>query len=380
MNYRSLFLLDPTIHFFNHGSFGACPRPVFETYQAIQRELETQPVKFIGREFTTRLRSARQSLAEYLHCAVDDLVFFPNPTTAINMVARSLKLQPGDEILATDHEYGAMDRTWRFIATKVHARYINQPIAVPFGTEEEVIEQFWRGITPNTRVIFLSHITSQTALLFPIAGICERARAAGIVTIIDGAHAPGQIPLHLTQLGADIYVGACHKWLCAPKGSAFLYAAPHIQEQLEPLVVSWGYEAEAPGPSRFIDYHEYQGTDDPSAYLSVPAAVDFSQAHRWLARQQECRAEAASLWETFRTRYPIKPLAKHSSQFAQMFAVEIPSTDPQSFQTTLYERFQVEAPAYYWQDRAHLRISIQAYNDENDIAALFNALDTLWKS
>ena len=188
------FLLEPQIIFLNHGSFGACPRPVFEVYQNWQLELERQPVAFLGRWAIGLLAEARAKLGAYLGCAAENLVYFPNPTSALNMVARSLALQPGDEILATDHEYGAMDRTWRFTCKKNGARYIRQPLPLPVGTQDEFVERFWQGVTPQTKVIFISHITSPTALIFPVAAICRRAREAGILTIVDGAHAPGQIP------------------------------------------------------------------------------------------------------------------------------------------------------------------------------------------
>ncbi len=279
---KTHFLLDPEVIFLNHGSFGACPKPVFDTYQAWQRQLEHQPVKFLGREVQENLANARQGLAAYLHVDAQDLVFFPNPTTAVNMVVRSLDLHSGDDILSTNHTYGALDRTWRFICRKTGARYVQQSIPLPLTTTEAFVERFWAGVTERTRVIFLDHLTSPTALIFPVEEICRRARQAGIRTIIDGAHAPGHIPLDLAALGADIYVGACHKWLCAPKGAAFLYVCRDIQHLLEPLVVSWGYEDPAYDTGYpFINQHEWQGTRDISAFLSVPAAIRFQAEHDW---------------------------------------------------------------------------------------------------
>ena len=207
------FLLDPDVIFLNHGSFGASPKPVFKAYQDWQLELERQPVEFLGRRANALLEDARIILADYLHCQADEVVYATNPTTAINLIVRSLPLQPGDEILTTDHEYGAMDRTWRFVCKSTGAVYRQQPIPLPVTTPEDFIETFWAGVTPKTKIIFLSQITSPTALIFPVEQICQRARQAGILTIVDGAHAPGQIPLDLTALGADFYTGACHKWL-----------------------------------------------------------------------------------------------------------------------------------------------------------------------
>jgi isopenicillin-N epimerase len=208
---RELFLIKPDIVFLNHGSFGACPRPVFEEYQRRQLELEQQPVEFLGRRFNALMRAAREPLAAYLHTAADTLVYVPNSTTAINVVARSLRLGPGDEILSTDHEYGAMDRTWRFLCEKSGAAYRTSAIPVPLAGADDFVETLWAGVTPRTRVIFLSQITSPTALIFPVEVVCRRAREAGILTIIDGAHAVGQIPLALDELGADFYTSNCHK-------------------------------------------------------------------------------------------------------------------------------------------------------------------------
>ncbi|MBN1661062.1 MAG: aminotransferase class V-fold PLP-dependent enzyme, partial [Anaerolineae bacterium] len=241
---RDLFLLQPDVVFLNHGSFGACPRSVFEVYQRWQLELERQPVEFLGRRAPELMRAARQALGSYLGAEADDLVYVPNATTGLNAVARALPLLPGDEVLATDHEYGALDRTWRFVCARRGARYVNQPVPLPVESAEQVVEAIWGGVTERTRVLFLSHITSPTALILPVEALVRRARSAGILTVIDGAHVPGQTPLDLEALGADFYSGNCHKWLCSPKGAGFLYARREVQNLLEPLVVSWGWQPE----------------------------------------------------------------------------------------------------------------------------------------
>ncbi|HET8707129.1 MAG TPA: aminotransferase class V-fold PLP-dependent enzyme, partial [Pseudomonadales bacterium] len=258
--------MDPHVIYLNHGSFGATPRPVFEEYQKWQRELEYQPTLFLGRRAGDLLEQSREILAAFLGTASQNLAYVTNATTGLNIVARSLALGPGDEVLATDHEYGALDRTWKFLAQKQGFKYINHPIPLPVSTPDAFIETFWAGVTPQTRVIFLSHITSPTALIFPIQEICRRAHNEGIITVIDGAHAPGQIPLSLDQTGADFYSGNLHKWLCAPKGAAFLYARPDAISRIEPLIVSWGYQSDHPSPSALVDYVEWQGTRDISAF------------------------------------------------------------------------------------------------------------------
>lgn len=359
----------------NHGSFGACPIPVLEECQRWQRELERHPVKYLGREFNALLGESRRVLAEYLNCPPEDVVYFTNPTTAINMVARSLNLQSGDEILATNHEYGATNRTWRFVAEKMGARYINQPIQVPFGDKAEVVEQFWRGATKRTKAIFCSHITSQTALHFPIRELCREAKKRGIISIIDGAHAPGHIPVDLVDLGADIYTGACHKWLCAPKGAAFLYVAKHLQAAMNPLVVSWGYEAEIPGESQYLDYHEWQGTRDISAFLTVPVAINLVTRPAWQQSQVECRRMASRWWRTLQSVHGLLPLSSTDSWFGQMFALQIPGTDVEPLKSRLYNDFKVEVPIYTWEGQTYLRVSVQVYNQPADFDALSSGLE-----
>jgi isopenicillin-N epimerase len=373
---RDLFLLDSEIIFLNHGSFGACPIPVFETYQNWQRQLERQPVEFLGRRIQELMAAARRRLGEFLGANADDLVYFTNPTSAINMVARNLPLKAGDEILTSDHEYGAMDRTWNFICRQRGASYVRQPICLPVVSADQFIENFWSGVNPRTRVIFLSHITSPTSLIFPLAEICRRARQAGILTVIDGAHAPGQIDLNLTELDADLYAGACHKWMMAPKGAAFLYARRSIQHLLDPLVVSWGYESEQPGPSRFIDYHEWQGTRDPSAFLSVPAAIDFQADYDWVEVRKHCHEMAAITRSQIDELTGLAPICPDSPEwFAQMFMARLPQgVDLEALQKRLYENHHIEAPAFSWNEQNFIRVSFQGYNSLMDGQKLVNAL------
>lgn len=375
------FLLDDSVIYLNHGSFGACPKPVFETYQDWQRQLELQPVEFLGRRAKDLLAQARSVLAEYLHTRPEDLVYTPNPTTAINMVVRSLDLAPGDEILTSDHEYGAMDRTWRFICQKTGAQYIQRSIPLPIGTHAEFADYFMDGVTPRTRVIFLSHITSPTALIFPVTEICRRARELGITTIIDGAHAPGQLSLDLSEINPDIYTGACHKWLCAPKGSAFLFAHPDIQEGLEPLIFSWGYQSDRPGPSRFIDYHEWQGTRDLAAFLSVPRAIQYQQENNWAEVRQRCHALAIKAHTRINSLTGLEALSPPSSEwFQQMVAVRLPpAVDPEQISTYLYDQHRIEVLAQTWHDQPLLRVSFQAYNQESDLDALLEALESYFQ-
>jgi len=380
---KTLFLLDPAIYFLNHGSFGACPQPVFEVYQHWQRELERQPVEFLGRRITNLMAEARAALAAYLNVAPDEVVYFPNPTTAVNMVARNLALEPGDEILTTDHEYGAMERTWHFICKRSGAVCRRQAIPLPVSTPQAFVEAFWAGVTPRTRVIFISHITSPTALTFPVSDICHRAREQGILTIVDGAHAPGQIPLDLTEIGCDLYAGACHKWLCAPKGAAFLFARRPIQPWLDPLVVSWGYESDSPSASQFVDYHEWQGTRDMAAFLSVPAAIEFQQNHQWPAVRARCQALAIATRRRINALTGLPevcpdPSADGYPWFTQLFTARLPATaDLTGLKQRLYDDYRIEVPLISWNGQKFIRVSFQAYNDSADADALLEALTRL---
>lgn len=371
------FLLDPDVVFLNHGSFGATPRPVFEAYQRWQRELERQPVEFLGRRFRSLMAAAREALAAFLGVAPQDVVYVTNATTGLNIVARSLPLGRGDEVLITDHEYGALTRTWRFLARKRGFRVVEQSIPLPLTTPEAFVDALWQGVTPRTRVLFLSHITSSTALIFPVAEVCRRARQAGILTVVDGAHAPGQIPLHLEALGADFYVGNLHKWLCAPKGAAFLYARREAQALLEPLVVSWGWEPDPAfaSDSPFVDMHEWQGTRDIAAFLAVPEAIRYQQSHDWDTVRAHCHALAVQTQQRLEALLNVESLHNDGDRWiGQMAAVRFPHPDPPGVQTALYDRFRVEVPMLPWKDGFCLRVSAQGYNTAADIERLFTGL------
>jgi len=230
---RELFLLDPDVVYLNHGSFGACPRPVFERYQAWQRELEWEPVDFISNRLNGLLADARAALAAFIGADADDLTFVPNATTGVNMAARALGLRPGDEVLTTDLEYGACDYAWEHVCAQAGARYVRAEIPLPLG---DACEALFARRTDRTRAVFVSHITSDTGLLLPVEEIVTRARSHGLTTIVDGAHTPGHVDLDLAALGADFYAGNCHKWLCAPKGSGFLHVRDEWQERIDGTV------------------------------------------------------------------------------------------------------------------------------------------------
>ena len=372
---KDQFLLDPDIVFLNHGSFGATPKPVFDAYQGWQRELERQPVEFLDRRFAERMATSRAVLADYLGTQRDNLVYVTNATVGLNIIARSLNLSPGDEVLSTNHEYGACDRAWRFLSQKRGFVYISQPISMLLASVEDFLEQLWRGVTARTNVIYLSHITSPTAVIFPIAEVCRRAREQGILTVIDGAHAPGQIHLDLEEIGADFYTGNLHKWLCAPKGAGFLYARPEVQNLLEPLIVSWGWESEKSGSSQFIDHHEWWGTRDIAAFLSVTAAIKFQREHNWGVVRAACHALTVAAETQIRELTGLPSQYSDDTWYTQMVAALLPSeTDILILKKYLYEEHRIEVPLIEWNEYKLIRVSVQGYNTVSDIDMLIMAL------
>jgi isopenicillin-N epimerase len=380
---RDQFLLDPGVVYLNHGSFGACPRPVFESYQAWQLELERQPVAFM-RRVGAEVGQARRALGAYLGADADNLVYVPNATMGLNIVARSLDLQPGDEIVGTDHEYGAIERAWRFVCAKQGARYVRQHVPLPLASVEQVVEAIWAGVTERTRALFFSHITSPTALILPVVELVRRAREVGILTVIDGAHAPGQIDLHLEALGADFYAGNCHKWMMTPKGSGFLYARPEAQALLEPLVVSWGWGNDAPRVTCFVDEQQNQGTRDMAAFLAVPAAIHFMEQHHWPAVRRDCHTllrYARHKIDALGGPAPATP--DDPRWFAQMASLPLPSCDTGALCQRLRDEYGIEVPIVRWagangeEPRCFVRLSVQGYNTQDDIDRLLLALETL---
>ena len=345
---REGFLLDPDVAYFNHGSYGACPVEVFDEYQRFQRALETEPTQFLTRRFHDSMGAARRALASFVGARPEDLVFTANATSALNAVIRSLRIRPNEEILTTKHEYGAILRTLGFIRANV---VLVEP------------EELLANIGIRTRAVVVSHVTSPTALVLPVEEICEAARSAGVLTIVDGAHVPGHLPLAVEAIGADVYAGNCHKWLCAPKGSGFLWALPEHQEWIEPLVVSWGYHEEAD----FGERHGWQGTRDPAAYLAVPKAIEV-HATFGLQRAKELADET----ERSLAPYGLRPL--RGVRAPLMRALTVRTSDPAALWQRLYEHHRVEVPVYEWEGTPLMRVSIGPYNDEADVGRLVDAV------
>ncbi|HEY6016247.1 MAG TPA: aminotransferase class V-fold PLP-dependent enzyme [Gaiellaceae bacterium] len=382
---RDLFLLDPDVCFLNHGSYGATPEPVLAVYQGWQRELERQPVEFLGRRLEGLLAEARAPLAAFVGAGVEDIAFVANATTGVNVVARSLRLEPGDEVLSTDLEYGACDLTWEHWCERAGASYVRQPLdlADPVGS-------LFAAASERTRVVYVSHITSTTALVLPAAEICAEARRRGLLSVVDGAHAPAQVLLDVGEVGADLYTGNCHKWLCAPKGCGFVWARPEHHHWLESPIVSWGWagvgstepsqEPRAglagawrgrPGGGTFVSRVEQQGTRDPAAYLAAPAAVAFVEEHDDPAASRALALEARdALAELLGT----EPVAPDERYVGRMVAIPLPEgVDGDEVKRRLYDEHRVEIPV----TDGILRASFAMYNDRADLERLLAALSSI---
>ncbi|OFZ43066.1 MAG: penicillin epimerase [Bacteroidetes bacterium RIFCSPHIGHO2_02_FULL_44_7] len=375
---KDLFLLSEEYRHLNHGSFGACPKEIFADYQHWQLELERNPVDFFVNQGNVQLQRSKQALGEFIGADADDLVFTTNPSYAMNIIVKSLKLEPGDEILGTNHEYGAMDRTWNYYCKKAGATYIQQKIPIPVQSKEAFIEAFWKGYTPRTKAIFISHITSMSATIFPVEDICKRAKELGLMTIVDGAHVPGHIPLNLKILQADIYTGACHKWMLTPKGCSFLYITKEFQNDFDPLVISWGYEAEVPGKSKFLDYHQLQGTRDYAAFLTIPAALAFREKYNWDQVSSTCKQVILDNYQGLCDIFGTEPVCPVTSEFlGQMCSIPVPVSDPMALKKYLFETHRIEIPVFKFHDVIYVRLSAQAYVSQEDLDALYAVLSNV---
>jgi isopenicillin-N epimerase len=376
---KDLFYLNSEITFLNFGSFGACPKPIIEDQRKWQMEMERDPVQFIAVRSLEYLRNSRKALADYINCNANDLVFTPNPSYAMNIIAKSLALKAGDEILSTDLEYGAMDRTWNYYCKKSGAKFIRNEVSLPVVSKEQFIEEFWKGFSKNTKAIFISHITSSTALKLPVEEICAEAKRRGLLTIVDGAHIPGHIPLDLSKLDADIYTGACHKWMMTPKGSSFLYVKKEFQDQFDPLVISWGYESDAPTDSQFLDYHQMQGTRDFTAFLTIPKAIEFMKENDWPTVAKQSAELAQGNYLRFCELVGAEPICPINNDFlGQMCSIPIKTDKPMQLKALLYEKYKIEIPVMVHGRHIFLRYSIQGFNTQKDLDVLYDAVGEIF--
>ncbi len=371
--FRELFMLDPEVTYLNHGSFGAVPRPVFERQNGLRLELELEPVLFLAPRLPSRLAQVRRSIARYVGATTgDDLGLVPNVTTGLNAVARSLELRRGDEILLTDHEYGAKRILWDEVAARAGAKVVVATLPRPALGEDELFDAVAARFTARTRVLFVSHITSLSALVLPVARLSALARERSVLSIVDGAHAPGQIDLDLPSIGCDIYAGNLHKWVCAPRGSAFVWATPQAQGWIRGPVVSWDWSWS--GQEAFQGRFGWSGTTDPTALLSVPAAFRFQREHAWRQVRRRCNRLASATMAALEAEAAAVPLAAVGVRAPQMASFSIPGADPAGVQRYLWQRHRIEIPGEMLHDLAVLRVSVQAYTRESDCERLVEAL------
>jgi isopenicillin-N epimerase len=388
--FASLWTLDPEVVFLNHGSFGACPRAVLDAQSELRARIEREPVRFFVHELEPLLDAAREELAAFLGAEPSALAFVPNATTGVSTVLGSLRLQPGDELLTTSHRYNACRNALDALAARTGARVVEAEIPLPVRSPRELTEAVLGAVTPRTRLALLDHVSSPTALVLPLEEIVPALHERGVETLVDGAHAPGMLPLRLGRLGATYYTGNCHKWICAPKGAGFLLVQPGRTHSLRPLVISHGANLKRAGRSRFHLEFDWLGTLDPSAYLSVPAALRTMGSllpGGWpelMQRNHALAVEARGLLEAALGAEPVCP----EPMLGSMAAVPLPDgaagpaasalyADP--LHEALFDRYRIEVPVVPWPapPRRLLRVSAQIYNTRADYEALVRALDEL---
>lgn len=383
---RSPWNLRRGVTYLNHGSFGPAPRPVLEARQGWFERLESEPMDFLVRQMEEHLQAARQRLGQFVGTAGDNLCFVDNATFGMNIVASSFPLAPADEVLATNHEYGAVLRIWRRVCQQAGATLRVQTLPESFVSDEEVVEKFLAGVTARTKLVVVSHVTSPTAVILPVQKICARARRLGMSVCIDGPHAPAAIPLELDRLDCDFYTASCHKWLSAPIGSGFLYAHRRVRSLLKPLVMSWG-ESLSGRPASWLDEFTWAGTRDPSAYLSVPAAIDFLETAGLAAFRERSHGLAQYARAKITRLTGLEALVPDSREwYGPMIALPLPASvgEPPKghmhpLQAALWEQHLIEVPIVNWHGRRFIRVSCHLYNDEADIDRLAAALGALLK-
>ena len=372
---QDFWSLDPAVTFLNHGSFGSCPQPVLKFQRALQERLERQPVRFLVDDLEPLWDDARRQLAAFVGADTDDLVFVPNATTGVNTILRSLEFKPGDEVVVTDHVYNACRCALDFVLARAGGRVVPVKIPFPLASSQTVVDHVLAAVTPKTRLVMLDHVTSATGLVFPLERIVPVLAARGIETLIDGAHAPGMIPLNLKQLGATYYAGNCHKWLCSPKGAALLYVQRDRQAQIRPLVISHG--ANSPRDhSRFLLEFSWIGTGDYSAWLSVPEAlrvIGERMPGGWPAVMQRTRALALAARNRLCTALNIPPPCP-DDMIGTLAAVPLPDMSAADIEGitngldplrgTLLREHSIEVPVFPWPapPKRWLRVSAQLYN------------------
>ena len=387
--FRRFWGLKPGTVFLNHGSFGACPKPVLELQARLRGEMEAEPVQFLWRRYEERLEPARRTLAKFVGANSRDMVFVTNATTGINGVVRSLKLKRGDELLTTSLDYNACRNVLVEAARKAGAKVVVADIPFPLGSADEIIEAIVRAATPRTRLALVDHVTSNTALVLPLRQIIRTLEARGVDTLVDGAHAPGMLPLNLRDLRPAYYTANLHKWVCAPKGAAFLYVREDRQAGLQPAVISHGNNRARPGFTAFQDRFDWTGTFDPTAWLCVPEAIRWMGEllpGGWRALRERNHQLAVQARKILCERLDVAPPCPEQMLGAlatiplpDRFQARPPSGKIDAEQLALYDRYGIEVPLFRFgkPERRWLRVSTQIYNSLADYEYLVDALKML---
>jgi isopenicillin-N epimerase len=384
--------LDPAVTYLNHGSYGACPVQVLQVQQAWRERMELEAVRFLSNELDDLLAGARREIGAFLHADPDGLAFVPNATTGINAVLQSLRFEPGDELLTDDHEYNAIVNVMRAVAERDGARVVIAPIPFPIHDPKEALDAFLDAVTPRTRIVVVSQVTSPTAIVLPVAELVAELDARGIDTIVDGAHAPGMIPVDVTALGAAYWTANAHKWLCAPKGSAMLWVREDRRDRIHPVVVSHGANDRS-GRSRYRAEFDWVGTADPTAYLSIPAAIRWMEAHApdgggWPAVMAANHALALAGRDLLAAALGVEPPAP-DSMLGSMAALPVPGLAGDDDAARLWRALQTvgyQVPVGGWPVPAArsavdapprlvlIRISAQLYNEPDEYVGMAGAL------
>lgn len=375
------------VTYLNHGSFGPSPKPVLDAQAEWTRRLEQNPMGFLLHECEDALEASLERLAKFVGASRGSLVYVDNATFAMNIVAASVELQSGDEVLLNDHEYGAVLRIWRRRCQDAGAKLVVADLPDPPTSHEAIVERLFESVSGRTKLIVISHVTSPTALVLPVEEVCRRARERGIVTCVDGPHALATIDVSLRKLDCDFYCASCHKWLSAPFGSGFLFVNPRWQKRVRPAIVSWGGSIGGRQPS-WKDEFVWLGTRNPAAFLATAAAVDFFDTAMLSLFREHSRGLtelATRLISELTGRRPIE--AGVESRCPSMISLEIPpiadvpppgQRDP--LQNRLREEAGIEIPIMHWHGRRLLRVSAHLYNSTEDIDHLAAAVRGEWRS
>ncbi len=373
--------------YLNHGSFGPSPLPVQEKRMELLAELESQPMEFLIRTTPRLLKEATQSLAAFLNCEQGNLAFVPNATEGMNVVAKNVPLAAGDEVLLTDHEYGAVVRIWGNACKQVGAKTVLVRLPQPLQSKDEVVEAIFAAVTEKTRILVVSHVTSPTAVILPVQEICQRAKQSGLMVVIDGPHAPVMVDVDLRSMGCDFYCASTHKWLCAPFGTGFLYVKSKYKQGLVPNTISWGRSLQG-DDAHWTDEFHWPGTFDPTGYLSIPTAIQFFKEIGLKRFREQTHALAKYARERLLDLTDRAPLSEDSEEwYGSMVTVpfdagettNLKPGEPHPLQKWLATEHQLEVPVFEWHQQWHVRVSCQLYNTPEQIDLLVKLLQE-WKS